>query len=381
MQQSINRFLFNHIDTAPYFKHTGYFLSQPRFIILEVTNRCNITCSFCLRQEFRHQKPSMAFGEISPETVRLALGQVKDTVEFVGLNGFGEPLSHSNFVGIVREARQAAPKAEMGFHTNGIRLDAKKLMPAFVEHAVSNISVSLDAVDEASYRRLHNDRDRFSVISKNIADCVRYVNLAGSGPKFSVTYTIVPGNENQLIDFVKLTSDLGVSTVGPIHVVNKLWSKERFVAPDGFKNKVKEALAIASEEACRRGLKILPPDLDSNRPGSMGVDHIPSHACAWPVMYAPLISWNGDVVVCCWIPSSNTASLGNIYEMPLKKIWNGARFRRLRQTLARGALPSGCNDCHMLGVETQSVPEEKCTIGPHRSLHVSPAIINCPAPK
>jgi radical SAM protein with 4Fe4S-binding SPASM domain len=381
MQQGINRFLYNHVDTAPYFKRTGYFFSQPRFVILEVTNRCNVTCSFCLRQEFRLQKPNMAFGEISPETVRLVLEQVKDTVEFVGLNGFGEPLSHSNFVGIVREARLAAPKAEMGFHTNGIRLDAERLMPAFIEHNVSNISVSLDAVDNESYRRLHNGRDRFSAITKNIADCVRLANLAGNGPKFSVTYTIVPGNEEKLVDFVKLTSDLGVSTVGPIHVVNKLWCKDRFVAPDGFKNKVKEALNFASEEACRRGLKFLPPDLDTSRPGSMGVDHIPSHACAWPVMYAPLISWNGDVVVCCWMPSSNTASLGNIYEMPLKKIWNGERFRRLRRTLARGVLPSGCNDCHMLGVETQPLLEERCTVGLHRPIQVKPTLRNHCDPK
>lgn len=355
--QALNRFLFNTVDCSSVVKHTGYFFSQPRFVTLEVTNRCNLVCTFCLRHSFRWKRPDIVFGEMPIETVRLVLKQVGKATEFIGLNGFGEPLCHSDFLRVVKEAHLRAPQAGLGFHTNGILLNPEKTLPQLIENGITNISVSLDAVDEQTYRSVHNNSNHFLKITKNIAGCSKLIETERSNLNLSLTYTIVPGNENRLSEFVKLCSDLGVRTVGPIHVVNELWAAKSFTADAGFGKRVSTSLLQAQEESEKLGLKFLKPDYHSIRPGSMGVDHIKSHACSWPVAYAPLISWQGDVLVCCWMPFSQETSLGNIHNTPLRKIWNGMPLRTLRRNLAKGSLPIGCNACKMMGAETRILPE------------------------
>lgn len=356
MNKKINALLYR-LDTSSWAKHSGFFLSRPRGVILEATNRCNVTCDFCQRSDYKEHKPNLRFGEMSIATLRAALEPIKDTITFVGLNGYGEPLSHSDFPSLVREAHRIAPAAELSFHTNGIRLDAEKLMPVFVDNNVASISISLDSVDANSYKRLHRNRDHFNRIVTNIAACSALVREWGAGPRFSITYTIVPGNEESLPDFVRLAARLGVPTAGPVHIANKLWVKDKYTVPAGFEEKVLSILDEAKEEARRLGIKFHPPK-NRSMPGSMGTSPIKGYTCAWPIGLSPLIDWQGNVMICCWLPSPEQGILGNIHEMPFDRIWNGRPFRTLRRGLAKGRLPSGCNDCRLLGMSSGDVPED-----------------------
>lgn len=372
LSRRINRLLFEAIDTGTPAKHTGYFLSAPRVVIFEATNRCDVTCEFCLRHHFKDERPRLSFGEIDPGLVHRVLGEMRHTVEFVGLNGFGEPLLHSDFPGLVAAARAAAPGAEIGFHTNGVRLRPDRLMPAFLRHGVGSISVSVDAVDRESYCRLHRGRDHFDRIISQMRECLAMAARAGNRPRFSMTYTVVPGNEAALVRFVQLAASLGIATAGPVHVVNEYWARDTYAAPPDFADRVRAALGAAETEARRLGVELLKPDTDSRKPGSMGVDHITSHACAWPIKYAPLIDWQGNVLLCCWRPSPDDYTLGNLRDRPLSSIWNGLAFRRLRRAMAAGRLPAGCNDCRMLGFPVDRLPEFPLGIPPRYPYAVSP---------
>ena len=56
-------------------------------IYIEITNRCNLACSFCLRSD-----RAKAF--MRPEDFRAILGTIEGYTDYLALHVLGEPLLH-----------------------------------------------------------------------------------------------------------------------------------------------------------------------------------------------------------------------------------------------------------------------------------------------
>jgi cyclic pyranopterin phosphate synthase len=158
-------------------------LARPlRDLRISVTDRCNFRCVYCMPKEvfdkdyaFLPHSALLSFEEIT----RVASLFVAHGVEKIRLTG-GEPLLRKNLENLVAMLRtQRTPdgrELDLTLTTNGSLLARKA--QALKDAGLNRVTVSLDALDDATFRRM-NDVD-FSV-----ADVLRGIDAAhqaGLGP-------------------------------------------------------------------------------------------------------------------------------------------------------------------------------------------------------
>jgi radical SAM protein with 4Fe4S-binding SPASM domain len=75
----------------------------------------------------------------------------------------------------------------------------------------------------------------------------------------------------------------------------------------------------------------------------------------------PFITVHGAVYPCCALTEGNQRGrieehcLGNIYETPFREIWNGPRYRRLKEMLRANEAPPICHmfrECNAYATES-----------------------------
>jgi cyclic pyranopterin phosphate synthase len=134
-------------------------LARPlRDLRISVTDRCNFRCTYCMPRdvfgddyEFLPQAEVLTFEEI----VRLARVFHGMGVEKLRLTG-GEPLLRKGIDTLVAMLREALPKIDLTLTTNGSALKAQAR--ALKAAGLDRITVSLDSLDDATFRRM-NDAD------------------------------------------------------------------------------------------------------------------------------------------------------------------------------------------------------------------------------
>jgi cyclic pyranopterin phosphate synthase len=124
---------------------------------ISITDRCNFRCVYCMPKEvfgrdyvFLEREQLLSFEEIARVArVFAALG-----VRTVRITG-GEPLVRRNVEGLI-ELLAAIPDLELALTTNGALLPQKA--EALARAGLGRVTVSLDSVDDATFRAL-NDVD------------------------------------------------------------------------------------------------------------------------------------------------------------------------------------------------------------------------------
>jgi cyclic pyranopterin phosphate synthase len=127
---------------------------------ISITDRCNFRCVYCMPKEvfgsdyvFLEREQLLSFEEIA-RVARVFAGLGVRTIRITG----GEPLVRRNVEGLV-EMLAAIPDLELALTTNGALLPQKA--EALARAGLGRVTVSLDSVDDATFRAL-NDVD-FSV--------------------------------------------------------------------------------------------------------------------------------------------------------------------------------------------------------------------------
>lgn len=125
------------------------FLLAPSALHLRLSARCNLGCTFCERESWRAgDKP--AEPDMAPLVLDRALTAYLPHMAGLELAGLGEPTMSRDF------PRAAAAAVDAGkqlyFPTNGYFLGARRVIDAVGE--TPRVSISLDAWDEESYRRV-----------------------------------------------------------------------------------------------------------------------------------------------------------------------------------------------------------------------------------
>ena len=133
-------------------------LGRPlRDLRISVTDRCNFRCVYCMpKTVFDRDYAFLARGELLSfeEITRLAKIFASLGVEKIRLTG-GEPLLRKNVEKLAAQLA-AIPGMSLALTTNGSLLP--QMAPALKQAGVARVTVSLDALDDAVFRRM-NDVD------------------------------------------------------------------------------------------------------------------------------------------------------------------------------------------------------------------------------
>jgi GTP 3',8-cyclase len=171
---------------------------------VSITDRCNYKCVYC-----RTGSEGAQFAELAMQDyLRMIRVFVNLGIEKIRLTG-GEPLLRKDIVSLVAQLAElrtnsTAEPLDLAITTNG-HLLAQMASP-LAQAGLSRITVSMDAVDSATFARVTRVPGSF----ERVLAGVRAAQRAGLGP-VKVNCVLLRGfNDDQIIPFARFSRDEGV---------------------------------------------------------------------------------------------------------------------------------------------------------------------------
>ena len=140
-----------------------------RDLRISVIDRCNFRCPYCMPEDqfaddavFLSKRDRLRFEEIE----RIARAFVRLGVRKLRLTG-GEPLLRRELPELVRMLRAIPDVEDLAMTTNGVLLP--RFAPALRDAGLMRLTVSLDTLDPATFRRLSGGRGEVEEVLAGIA--------------------------------------------------------------------------------------------------------------------------------------------------------------------------------------------------------------------
>ena len=181
-------------------------LGRPlRDLRISVTDRCNMRCRYCMPREvfgsdfaFLNKDEILTYEEID----RLAGLFISLGVEKIRLSG-GEPLLRRDLDQLI--SRLALYDVEIAMTTNGVLLP--RYAPALSAAGLDRVTVSLDALDEATFAAITDSGHTVAAVLAGI----EAAESVGLGPIKINTVVKKNANEDELLDLVERFSNRDIA--------------------------------------------------------------------------------------------------------------------------------------------------------------------------
>lgn len=305
------------------------FESNPTQLIIEPTNRCNASCPICARHFWDEEANPPT--DLNEETID-ALEPFLATADTVIAFGHGEPLIAPVFWNLVETARRFGCRVEIT--TNGLALD-EAAIDRLIELGVAIVNISMDAVEPGALhgrRGLDVARAEQTFDYLNRAKYERGVKL----PEGGIAVVVDRENLAELPHLLDFAADLNVKTLLVNHLV--AWDESLHTLSAYHEEQhMRDTLAALKEKAKQTNVAVVLPFemLDDGR-------------CPMPVQTFAVRA-SGEVWPCCNAVFRNerySFPAGNVHQTPLRDIWNGDFYRRLRRAFfGAEQWPAHCRIC------------------------------------
>ena len=322
----------------------------PRCVFIEITNRCNLACTACVRTH-RVLEPArdLTFEEF------VALVAQFPQLERALLHGIGEPLLHPELPDMVRYLKGRG--VTVLFNSNGTLL-TPRLQEALVCSGLDEFRLSLDAAEPDLYERMHG-RPFFDRVVHNVQSLVATKRRLGRDtPRISIWCTATRDNVEQLPLLVRLAARIGVPEVYVQRLVYFVDSPEpgdAELASTALFGSVqaREREIIAECERLSKELGIAfrasgATDPARSLSAAQREEARPWTGCRrpWTTAY---ITANGNALPCCMAPFASvdygSLCMGNIWKTGFSTIWNSEKYRAWRRALLSADPPVPCSGC------------------------------------
>jgi len=326
----------------------------PLNVTLDLTHDCNLNCSFCFlnfstEHKLIKEKKNLSYEEI--KKIVFSLNCRKTNFFLTG----GEVTLRRDLPDIVKIIKNNGFRC--GIFTNAIQL-TPSLSDVLVKHGLDYILFSLDGP-----RDIHDNLRAPGVFDKIQSNIAYISGKADSRTKIIMNVIILEQNYKRLLEVIDIARALRVNTVAfdfltfltteEFTMHKEFMGKELFVKEAAslvyvkdFQKKLKPKLSEVVEDVKKYAKDkkiniIFKPDLTKKEMDYwFESDFKLRRRCVYPwnvIRIAP----NGDVYPCAQF----CFPMGNVHQMPLKKIWNSHKFCEFRRTLKKANLFPGCNRC------------------------------------
>lgn len=278
-------------------------LEFPMMCVLSFTYVCNAKCPNCpytnsaIRFDYK-DRPHM-----QEHTFKIIADQCGRYGAWVRISGGGEPMLHPQAVELIEYAKKVG--AKVGLITNGSRF-TEQSSRRLLEANVDMIEFSVDAADEATYKRLRKGL-KWATLVRNVERMVALRRRLKSETKI-----IASGVNQEGVD---------------IEAVASFWEP----IADNFQRRKYLTWGINDPSKSGDPAPYLPPE-----------EMIPC-----PFIFERLnIDSRGKVMVCGFDIAAHT-DMGNVHEKTIKDIWHSEAFEYYRQKhlSGRGNEIALCSDC------------------------------------
>lgn len=307
----------------------GRLIKEPQigFLILHVTESCNLRCKHCYFECEKASENEMGIGEY--------LRIVNEFVELGGISLLltgGEPLLRRDILfGTVKHARDYAEIGRIVVDTNGTLLtetDAK----LFAKYDV-DVGVSLDGATSDTHDFIRGK----GAYDKTIKAIEKLVN---AGAKVTTGTTLMKPNFKEFKSIIRLGKELGVDSVNfnMLKVSGRAKDNEKEIvcSVEDVLSTVKKILKASKEIEMKTSIETMELDLKKLESGT--------DLCGAGTTVLS-ISANGDVYPCDALYFDKLKA-GNIRTQKLNDIWKNSPVLKIFRDLSVTRI-EGCKDCEI----------------------------------
>lgn len=310
-----------------------WFVFYPRYIELEVTTKCNLKCIMC--EHTYWDEPSR---DLTLEQFKNIVNQFPK-LKWIGVTGIGSSFLNKDFMEMLRYIKKRKVYVELFDSFNNLN---ENLIEEIVrEGLIDRLISSIDGATKATYEGIRVGAD-FDKIITNLKCLVRIKEKYKTRfPEFSFHFIVSKTNYKEMPQFVRLMHQItkgdmvGILFTKLLHTFNET----KAIVLDELPQRIRqETLKVADQ----LGIRVMwTKDLRE--------DKQPMRTCTEWTM--PFIFSDGSVIPCCAGNEANKREfqvktrMGNIFEEDFRSIWNGKRFKGLRDKLHQGETPDPCVDC------------------------------------
>jgi len=286
--------------------------NTPPRVVVELTNRCNFNCPFCLvgqqnsQDSVAHADLKRQFGDIELSLVQKIVVDAKAFgMTEILLTFQGEPLLHPQVAEFIRISRKAGLKTII--FTNGYLLKPE-FSRKLIRSGLNSILFSVDGASDDSYRQ-NRSGGKFNKVYQNMNDMSQLARDENSKINIIWQFIVLRNNEHEVETARKMADAIGVK-----------------FQPKTFAESVPE-LKAKNPQYQRKLL---------NKP------------CR-DLVRAMWVYWNGDVVPCCY-DLTGKEILGNVKNESLQEIWYNQRYTSFRNRIDEAVVhtnnePELCKGC------------------------------------
>jgi MoaA/NifB/PqqE/SkfB family radical SAM enzyme len=268
-----------------------FYQNHPKTVNMEITTRCNLTCSYCTARKLIKNPVDLPM-----EKIQILVDNLKDhPFDFIALCGMGEPLVHKNFYEILELLKDR----RLILVSNGsVPIDYERLTKYRNVHI---ITFSVDAVTEESLKKICS-KYNYQNLMKNLEGSVKYgVNIA-----FNVTLTPDNLEELQAIVDMAIRCKVVLLKVG-LPLGQGKWVRENMAT-------LGPILAGVEEKAKQANLPYEGPF---------------EQKCTYQDAPTALLLSTGDYYPCCDYYSRRPV-IGNLFRYDLNTLWENKTYTQFR---------------------------------------------------
>lgn len=279
----------------------------PSAILLEITNRCNLLCKMCPRNQLTREEKDMDF---------LTFKKIIDEISYFNLEGLwlynlGESMLHPRFFDMLAYVNKYPRIHPLWLSTNGIILNEQNT-ENLLHSNLDFLNVSLNAMDQETYKKI-SPRSNYELVTANLEHFLkRKEQLNLRKPFLRVQMVDQPEVHDQIPHFLK---EWG--SKADIININQL---ERFDGQEGIPtNKESLTTQINNFEPCRR------------------IDR------------GFLYIYSNNKVNLCGVDFNCINSIGDVSDTSIWQIWNGEPCKTLYESIKHQKFENipicyNCND-------------------------------------
>jgi len=305
----------------------------PTALQIEVTTACNLKCTMCEHTFMQQIGINMKIGEFKK------IIDSNPNVQIINVTGIGEALMNKQFLEMVEYAKS---KGIYVWFSDNFTFMSDATIDRMLKAGVDYIVMSLDGATKETFEKI-----RVKAVFEQVTSNFKRLReerdrRALKKPLLGINMVVMKENFHEIEKIVRIAKELKADDLMYVSIVMSdsngklsLWQLEP--------KEIQPFADAAKKTAQELGIRVLAwPTIELKRTEKTG--------CAYPWLN-PYITYNGDVLPCCYIPQMSNARLepenvmGNIFREPLQKIWNNEKYQEFRRKIKTSNAPKACLGC------------------------------------
>ncbi len=279
----------------------------PLSVALEPTTSCNLRCPECPSGLRAFTRPT---GMLQKDFFRDTIDQLHKEVFYLIFYFQGEPYLNPDFLNMVQYA--SGKGMYTATSTNAHYLTDENARKT-VESGLDRLIISIDGTTQEVYEqyRVGGKLDKVLEGARNIVKWKK--ELKSKTPFVFFQFLVVKPNEHQLQDIKHLAREVGVDEV-----------RYKTAQVYDYENDPHQLIPTIGKYSRYR----------KNKEGKTVVKNALNNHC-WRLWHAPVITWDGLVVPCCFDKDAEHR-LGDLTSKSFQDIWHDKNYQQFRKDVIKG---------------------------------------------